>query len=117
MTVKEMKRLSRMELLQILLVQTREVERLTEENEQLRGKLQNRELKVSQAGSIAQAAMAVNSVVEIAQAAADQYLENIAAMEEEAKQRCQAMEDDTRRRCDALLRQAQEAANSQTTEE
>ena len=42
-------------------------------------------------GSLAEAMLDVNGVMAAAQAAADQYLENIAAMEAETKQRCENM--------------------------
>ena len=77
MTDKELKRLNREELLEILVEQASEIERLKAELEQMKGRLDSRELKCSKAGSIAEAALSVNEVFERAQAAADQYIENI----------------------------------------
>lgn len=83
MTKKELKRMNRMELLELLLDIDRENERLRDENAQLTAKLQSRQIKLEQAGSIAEAALALNRVFEAAQAAADQYLENVRALEME----------------------------------
>ena len=95
MTDKELKRLSRTELLELLIEQTRETERLQTELDTVRQELEDKRLRVKQIGNLAQASLAVNGVMEAAQAAAQQYLDNIAAMEEE-----------TRRRCEQILRAA-----------
>ena len=95
MTDKELKRLSRSDLLELLIEQTQETERLREELDAIRQELENKCLRVKQAGDLAHASLAVNGVMEAAQAAAQQYLDNIAAMEEE-----------TRRRCEQILRAA-----------
>lgn len=91
MTEKEMKKLSRAELLELLLVQTREAERLRGELEETRSQLEERRLQISEAGNLAEAVLEINSVMEFAQAAAEQYLMNIAAMEEETRQKCEQM--------------------------
>ena len=95
MTDKELKRLSRTELLELLIEQTKESERLQAELDITRQALEDRRLRVNEIGNLAQAAMEINGVLEAAQAAAQQYLDNIAAMEEE-----------TRRKCEQILRAA-----------
>ena len=85
MTEKQLKHLNRAELLELLIIQTREVEKLREQIQVLEARLEERELKLSQAGSLAEAVLAVNRVVDAAQAAADQYLENIRTMEAESR--------------------------------
>lgn len=77
MTDKELKKLTRAQLLEIMLEQSKEIDRLTEELDSVRKKLEGRELKISKTGSLAEASAAVNSFMETAQATADQYLENI----------------------------------------
>ena len=81
MTKKELKRMSRMELLELLLDIDRENERLRSENAELTAKLQDKQIKLEQAGSIAEAAFALNQVFEAAQAAADQYLSSIRSLD------------------------------------
>jgi regulator of replication initiation timing len=73
----ELKKLKRPELLDMLAETTRENERLKAELSELRAQLANRQLDVLEAGSIAEASMKLNNVFEAAQAAADQYLDNI----------------------------------------
>jgi hypothetical protein len=91
MTPKELKRLGRAELLELLLEQSKEVERLRKKLKKLEDLLEERQLQVTQAGDLAQATLAVNGVMEAAQNAAKQYLDNIAAMEAETRARCEAM--------------------------
>lgn len=110
MTDKELKKLSRMELLEMLLLQTREVERLQEELELARDQLNRRELEFSQAGNIAEAALQVSGVFEAAQQAADQYLENVRALEAGTMDRCNRIEALCKERCQRYIRQAEQEA-------
>lgn len=73
----ELQKLNRKQLLELLLKQTQRADELESQLEETEKKLQERLLKESQAGSIAEAALKLNCVFEAAQAAADQYLENI----------------------------------------
>ena len=77
MTEKELRRLSRMDLLEMLLEQSKEVEQLRAELETVKKQLEDRRIMEQEAGSIAEAALRLNKVFEAAQQAADQYLENI----------------------------------------
>lgn len=109
MTDKEMHKISRRELLQLLLAQVRETEELKQQlaereeqlselrgdYEKLRTRLDQKDAKIhdlrdtlhaerttrrielQEAGSIAEAALRLNGIFDVAQKAADQYLENI----------------------------------------
>ena len=77
MTERELRKLSRADLLELLLWQRRENERLRAELEQSNRKLANREIILEHAGSIAEASLLLNGVFEAAQAACTQYIENI----------------------------------------
>lgn len=77
MTDKDLRRLSRAELLEMLLEQSKVVKRLEIENQNLLEQLEDRQIKIDRAGSIAEAALQLNKVFETAQRAADQYLENV----------------------------------------
>ena len=91
MTEKDLKWLNRSELLELLLVQTQETERLKSDLEAAQARLAERELRLEKAGDLAQAALAVNGVMEAAQATAQQYLDNIARMERETAEKCEKM--------------------------
>ena len=77
MTDNQLKKLNRAELLELLLEQSREIDRLQAELEETRDALQERNLKIESCGSIAEAAAEVNSLFHAAQRAADMYLLNV----------------------------------------
>lgn len=77
MTEKQLKKLSRRELLEMLVVQTRKVEQLEKQLEAANRKLNDKMIVIENSGSLAEAVMQLNGVFEAAQKAAEQYLENI----------------------------------------
>ena len=77
MADEELKRLKRADLLERLVQLTRENEELKATLVDTRAKLADKTLDLLDAGSIAEASLKVNGVFEAAQAAADQYLDNI----------------------------------------
>lgn len=80
MTDKEVKRLSRVELLEMLIAQVEENEKLKARLEEAQAALADRRLVVEQAGTLAEAALQLNHIFEDADLAARQYLENIRLM-------------------------------------
>ena len=107
MTDRELQKLKRVELLQLLVEQSRELDALRQELAQARRELEARELQLQEAGSIAEASMQLNGVFEAAQRAADQYLESIRYQSEHMEEKCAAMEEATRLRCDQMLKEAE----------
>jgi hypothetical protein len=77
MTDKEMKKLKRAELLEMLLEQTRRVEALEAELEKKNAELESKRIAIQSAGNIAEAALKLNGVFEAAQRAAEQYIYNV----------------------------------------
>ncbi len=77
MTDKQLRKLSRRELLEMLILQTRKVEQLEKQLEETNRKLHDRMIVIENSGSLADAVMQLNGVFEAAQNAAQQYLENI----------------------------------------
>lgn len=109
MTDKELKKLSRGELLQMLVEQSRELDKAQERIGELEEKLQSRDLELSEAGSIAEAALRIHGVFENAQKAADQYLENVRLRSESAELFCQQREQETEQKCQQMLLEAEAA--------
>lgn len=70
-------KLSRAELLEIMVSQSEEIDRMSKRIEELEKKLQDRELAMKNVGSIAEAALVLNNIFEDAQKAAEMYLENV----------------------------------------
>ena len=77
MNERDFRKLRRIELYEIMLAQSQEIDALKAELAQVREELSNKEIKLKEAGSIAEAALSLTNIFEEAQKAADLYLENI----------------------------------------
>lgn len=108
MADKDLKRLSRTELLELLLQQTRERERLEQKLEEVRRQLADRQIRLEKAGDIAHATMEINGVMAAAQAAARQYLENMERLERQTRQRCEQMLRQARQEAEDILQKAKQ---------
>ena len=91
MTDRELKRIGRAELLELLLAQSEENEALQIRIEELERELRNREINIANAGTIADAAFQLNGVFDAAGAAAVQYLENIKRLNRQLELKAQEM--------------------------
>lgn len=103
MTDKELKSLSRAELLEMLIAVTKDNESLRDENNELQKKLDDKKINMSKAGSIAEASLQLNGVFSAAEAAAAQYLENIRNQE----QMCKRMQDEAEEKAAKTVASAQ----------
>lgn len=102
MTDKELRRLNRADLVDIICQMKQTEEQLRQQLEEANEALASRELKIQQAGSIAQAAISVNGVFEAAQAAANDYLAQIRAANADTARQCENMIAQAQARCDAV---------------
>lgn len=107
MTDKEIRRLSRAELLEMLIEQSKELEQTRIQLTEAKKKLEDRKICLDRAGTIAEAAFQLNGVFDAAQAAAQQYLENIRGLSERQEQICAEMERQTRQKCEAMERETE----------
>ena len=87
MTDKELQKLKRSELLEIMLGLQNELDWLKKENKDLKEQIDNKRIALEKSGSIAQAALEVTGIFESAQKAADVYLENVRAMHEDVEKK------------------------------
>lgn len=83
MTDKELRRLSRRDLMEILYEQGKEIETLRAELAAKEAELEDRRIMIENSGSIAEAALKLNGVFEAAQAACEQYSLSLKAMGEQ----------------------------------
>ena len=112
MTEQELKKMSRSDLMELLLILSRENVQLRNELEEARAKLEERTIQIQEAGSLAEASLALNGVFRAAQAAAEQYLENIRQRQAEHQLACEKMERDTQERCLQIQNMAQQMADA-----
>lgn len=106
MTDREFKRLSRSQLIDIIYQLQLKQEELTEENRNLKKELADKRIRMDQAGNIAEASLALHNVMQSAQDAANQYLEEIRLMQEETKKECRQILEKAQQEADAILEQA-----------
>ena len=84
-----LKMLSRQDLLEMLIQEEKRIDQLEKELAEAREALKDRQIRIDTAGSIAEAALKLNGIFEAAQAAADQYLENIRQQQTETGREAQ----------------------------
>ena len=111
MTPKDLRRLKRNDLLEMLLELSEENELLRKENEKLQKRLDERLIAVESCGSLAEAALQLSGVFQAAQSACDLYKENIEHLNRNIKRRCEYMEQKTKEKCDAMIAEAQQLAH------
>ena len=122
MTDKELKRLGRAELIDIIYELQKQSEEKDAQMQKMQTALDERTLRISKAGSIAEAAISVNGVFEAAQAAADQYLLSLKAaaanterLLAEAEEKRQKILSDAEVLAAGMIRKAEEQAASLNT--
>ncbi len=77
MTTRELRKLSRGELMELLLAQGKEIQVLKERLDKAEKALENREIQLRASGTLAEAALRLNGVFEAADKACQQYMENV----------------------------------------
>ena len=87
MTDKEFKKLKRSDLISIIYEYQKRQEELLAEIDSMRTELEEKRIKISNAGSVAEAVVGLNRLFETAQQTADDYLAQIRASVEEAEKK------------------------------
>lgn len=103
---KKLRRLNRAELLELLLAESRETERLKQKLERAEVALTDRNIRIAESGNLANAVLSVNGIMEAAQAAAQQYLENIQRMQQETEERCRVLLEEAQAEAKRIREQA-----------
>ena len=107
---RELRHMRRTELVEIILALKQSEDQLRAENAALSAQLQERQIHIENAGSIAQAALELNKVFEAAQAAADEYVASVHAANKNTNAAASALR--AQAEAEQILAQAQtEAAN------
>ena len=107
MTERELRKLNRTDLLELMLQQSQELEHLRAELDKANKQLANREILIGQAGSIAEASLQLNGVFAAAESACAQYMENIKNLSSRQEALCAQMEQKTKLKCEKMLSDAQ----------
>ena len=107
MTERELRRLSRADLLEMLIDQSVELQQVKSELAAARAELEKREIDIREAGSIAEAALRLNGVFEAAQAASEQYLQQVRLLSQEQEGICAQLEQESREKAERRLRETE----------
>lgn len=112
---KELRKMSRTELIEIIYALKTSEDDLNKKNETLTAQLKQHKIEIEEAGSIAEAAIKLNDVFGVAQSAADDYLNSIKDVNDKAKQillkaneEADALKKQTEEECRLMKEQTQE---------
>lgn len=100
MTEKDLKKMNRYQLLELLILQTERADKLQMRVDALETELNNQEIKIMSLGSIAEASLQLGGVFQAAQKSADIYLDA-------AKKRAEEIEETAHKKAAEILIQAQ----------
>ena len=100
---KDLKRLSRRELVDVIYQMKKNEEQLQEKIASLEEALEEKRIRLSSAGSIAEAAVDITNVFSAAQSTADIYLQEIQTMRENADKECKRMIEDAKVKVEKIL--------------
>lgn len=106
MTNQELKKLSRRDLLEMLLEQSKELAETEERLKEAEAELNARKINIDKAGSIAEAALQLSGIFEAAEAACQQYTDNIRELSERQEQVCADAEALSRAKAEKILSDA-----------
>ena len=103
MTEKELRKLNRYQLLELLIIQTERADTLQKKLENAEAEMNDKSIRLSVLGSIAEASLQLGGVFEAAQKAADLYLDA-------AKKKAEEMEAEARQKALFIIEEAEERA-------
>lgn len=114
MTEKELRRLRRGDLLELLLEQSRENQSLREQLQTAQSALEDRTICIDKAGSIAEASLLLNDVFKAAEQACKQYTENIVRMSQSQEAVCAQREKESQEKAAQIIADARKQAEETT---
>ncbi len=103
MNGKELKRLSRRELVDIIYQLKKNEEEMQAEIDDLKGQLEEKRLNISEAGNIANAAVDITRLFSTAQNTADIYLREIESMKEDTEKECSRMVEEANKKVKMIM--------------
>ena len=112
MTDKEFRKLKRSDLIAIIYEYQKKQEELVKEIGELRAQLESKNLKISKAGSIAEAVVGLDLLFETAQKTADDYVEQIRLANEEAEKKAAGIIKQAEKEAADIISKARDKADS-----
>lgn len=103
MVSKELKKLSRRELVDIIYQLKKNEQEQQSQITKLEDALREKRIRISVAGSIAEAAVDITNVFSVAQTTADLYLHEITCMKKDTEEKCAKMIEDASKKAEKIL--------------
>lgn len=114
MAERDVKRLSKYEMQDIILKQDKEIEELKNLLDIKEKLLEDRTIRLLEAGSIAEAALKLNGIFEAADAAVKNYVESIEALSIRQEEICAKREEESVRKAEEIIADATQKRNQMT---
>ena len=111
-TEKDIKKLSRTELVDVIYQLKKSEQKLEEQVQTLQAALDEKNLRMENVGSVAEASLALTDIFANAQTAADAYLEEIRTRRAAVEEECSRLSAEAQEKADAALQEAQEKADA-----
>ena len=115
MISKELKKLNRRELVDVIYQLKKNEEQMQEKIASLEAELQDRRIHLSVAGSIAEAATDITGIFSVAQSTADLYLNEITSMKEDTQRECEKMIEEAKNKVKLILADGKEKYDALAT--
>ena len=106
MTDKDLKKLRREDLIEVILQLQKEEQQLNEKLETAQKQLNDKNLRISESGSIAEATARLNGLFEAAQATADDYVAQVRLKNADAEAQRETMLAEATQKADQLVKDA-----------
>ena len=117
---KQLRKLNRKQLLEIMLVQVKRIEELENKIENMEEQLNSRKILIEDTGNLADATLKLNGLFEIAQKTADEYVlnvqENCKLLEEKIKKECEDEKNKILKETEILCKKKIQEANKKIRE-
>ena len=101
MTEKELRKLNRYQLLELLIIQTERADKLQQKVDALEEQIRNQDIQLTALGSIAEASLQLGGVFEAAQKSADLFIQA-------AKKQAEEIVEDAQRTADNIIADAKD---------
>ena len=116
MNEKDMRKLSRADLLEMLIVQSEELRLVKEKLAETEAALQKKEIAINTAGSIAEASLQLSGIFDAAQESCRHYIENIRLLSQRQSAVCAQLERESREKAAVMLAETAQSCDAMESE-
>ena len=116
MTEKELRKLNRYQLLELLVMQTEQNQALRDQVAQLQLQLEQRQARIEKLGSIAEASLQLSGIFDAAQESCRHYIENIRLLSQRQSAVCAQLERESREKAAVMLAETAQSCDAMESE-